>query len=257
MNILQALILGIVQGITEWLPISSSGHLVIAQKLIGLEVPVSFDVLLHFATLLVIFLFFWRDIIKLAKSLFMLKTSTYEFKLSIYILVATIVTAIVVFPLKSIFESTFSNIWILGLGFLINGMLLLFSEKHLGSKKVSAKSSALIGIAQGLSFLPSISRSGSTIATALFLKIDKEEAFKFSFLIAIPAILGASLLEIPALATSGIALNALLAGFISSFIFGYLSLLVLKNMIAKNRFHYFAYYCIAIAITIFIIGFFF
>jgi undecaprenyl-diphosphatase len=257
MNVLEALILGFVQGVTEWLPISSSGHLVIAQKLIGLEVPVSFDVFLHFATLLVIFLFFWKDIVKMAKSAFMLKTRTYEFKLAMNILIATIFTAIVVFPLKKIFESTFSNLWILGAGFLINGVLLLFSQMRHGSKKVSARSSAAIGIAQGLAFLPSISRSGSTIATALLLKIDKEEAFKFSFLIAIPAILGASLLEIPQLATSGIALAPLLAGFLSSFIFGYLSLLLLKRIIAKNRFHYFAYYCIALAITIFIISFLF
>lgn len=248
LTILNSIFLGIIQGMTEWFPVSSSGHLALFQELLGISVPVAFDVWLHFATLIVILLFFWKDITKIAMAVLTLKTNTAEFKLAMYIITAAILTSLIVFPLKDKFEATFSNLLIIGISFMITGLLLMFTKNKKGISRISLKSSVIIGIAQGIAFLPGISRSGSTIATALILGTKKEEAFRFSFLIAIPAILGSSLLKIPELASSGISLTILAAGFVSAFLIGFVSLFMLKKIISKNKFHYFAYYCFAIGI---------
>ncbi|MBS3090218.1 undecaprenyl-diphosphate phosphatase [Candidatus Pacearchaeota archaeon] len=247
LNLPESILLGIVQGITEWLPVSSSGHLVLAQKFIGIDVPVAFDIWLHLATLLVIFLFFWQDIKKISNAALKWQTKTAEFKTAIYMITATIATAIVVFPFKNLFERAFSNLPAVAFGFLATGMLLLLSGRRQGNKKINSQSAILIGIAQGLAFLPGISRSGSTISTALLLKTKKLEAFKFSFLIALPAILGAFVLKIPELAGSGIPAATMAAGFIAAFLASLVSLAALRRILLKNKLHYFAYYCLIIA----------
>lgn len=249
LSLFQSILLGIIQGITEWLPVSSSGHLVLAEKFLGIDVPVAFDIWLHLATLLVIFLFFWQDIKKISKAVLKGQTKTAEFKTAIYIITATIATAIVVFPFKDLFERAFSNLPAVATGFLATGMLLLFSSKKQkqNTKEITGKSAAIIGIAQGLAFLPGISRSGSTISTALLLKTKKQEAFKFSFLIAMPAILGASILKIPELAESSIPFQSLAAGFIAAFSVSLFSLAALRRIVLKNKLHYFAYYCFIVA----------
>lgn len=247
LSLFQSILLGIIQGITEWLPVSSSGHLVLAEKFLGIDVPVAFDIWLHLATLLVIFLFFWQDIKKISKAVLKGQTKTAEFKTAIYIITATIATAIIVFPFKDLFERAFSNLPAVATGFLATGMVLLFSGRRQGNKKINSNSAILIGIAQGLAFLPGISRSGSTISTALLLKTEKQEAFKFSFLIAMPAILGASILKIPELAESSIPFQSLAAGFIAAFSVSLISLAALRRIMLKNKLHYFAYYCFIIA----------
>jgi len=248
----QSFFLGLIQGIAEWLPVSSSGHLVLAQKLMNIDVPVAFDVWLHFSTLLVILIFFRHDIGRIISAVLRWKTGTDDFKLAVFITLATIMTALVVFPLKNLFERAFSSLLAVSISFFITGMLLLFSEKNQKSRNFTNKTAASIGLMQGLAFLPGISRSGSTISTALLLGIKKDEAFKFSFLIAIPAILGSSILELPDLISSGIPFKILSAGFITAFFIGFLSLLALKKIIEKRKFHYFAYYCFAIAIITFL-----
>src|SRR3989338_8589879 len=135
LNLPESILLGIVQGITEWLPVSSSGHLVLAQKFIGIDVPVAFDIWLHLATLLVIFLFFWQDIKKISNAALKWQTKTAEFKTAIYMITATIATAIVVFPFKNLFERAFSNLPAVAFGFLATGMLLLLSGRRQGNKK--------------------------------------------------------------------------------------------------------------------------
>lgn len=252
----QSIILGIVQGITEWLPISSSGHLVLFQKIMQLEVPVAFDVLLHLATLLAVLVFFRKDISKIIKAVLKWETKSCDFKLAIFIITAILATAIIVFPLKEIFENAFSSLLVVGIAFIITGLLLFFSEVNQKSSNINGKKAALIGLMQGVAFMPGISRSGSTISIALLLGIKREDAFKFSFLIAIPAILGASLLKIPELNASSISAPSIIAGFFSAFLLGFLSLIALKRIITNGRFHYFAYYCFAIGLITLIIHFF-
>ena len=253
MLLYQSLILGVMQGIAEWLPISSSGHLVLAQKIMNIDVPVSFDVWLHFSTLLALVVFFRQDIWKITKAIAGWKTEEHEFRLALLIIISTIATSLVVFPLKGLFGKAFSNLTAVGIGFAITGFLLLFSEKNQKENRVGIKAASLIGLMQGIAFLPGISRSGSTISAALISGVKKEEAFKFSFLIAIPAILGSAILETPNLMAEKIPGLILGAGFISAFVLGLASLFVLREIIYKKRFHYFAYYCFAIAIITFII----
>lgn len=251
----QSIVLGIIQGITEWLPVSSSGHLVLAQKLMNLDVPVAFDVFLHFASLLVLLLFFWRDIIKILASLIKLDKKSQYFKLAILVIIGNLFTALIVFPLQNIFEKAFFNLFAVGIFFLITGILLFFSESNKKQKEISTKSAIIIGIAQGIAFLPGISRSGATIAAALLLGIKKDSAFKFSFLLAIPAIAGATLLKMKDIAIPAIAPLNISAAFLTAFVLGFASLLILKKTILRNNFHNFSYYCFAIGLITIIINF--
>lgn len=237
MDLFQALILGIAQGITEWLPVSSSGHLVILQELFGLKSMLTFDVLLHLATLLVIFIIFRRDIINLAKDKKQLK----------FLAIGTIPIAILGYFLYDFIESLFSNLLAVSISLIIFGVFLFFTKKQ-GNNELSNKNSLIIGIAQAIALLPGISRSGSTIGTALILKIKKEKAIAFSFLLAMPAILGASILEITK--NNFVFEPVMLVGFIAAFITGYLTLKLLINIIKRGRFYLFGYYCLILGIII-------
>lgn len=248
LNLMQSMLLGIIQGITEWLPISSSGHLVLMQKLMNLQVPVAFDIMLHFASLIVIIIFFRKEITNILISLARWDTKSGYFRLAILIILGNILTALIVFPLKDTFEKAFSSLLAVGICFIFTGILLFFSERRIGNEPFSIKSSAIAGIAQGLAFLPGISRSGSTISAALLSGIKKEEAFRFSFLLAIPAIAGASILEINEIISSTIPLAVLSAGFIASFAVSFIALYSLKRIIMNRNLHYFSYYCFAIGL---------
>src|SRR3989338_6528028 len=146
----QSFFLGLIQGIAEWLPVSSSGHLVLAQKLMNIDVPVAFHVWLHFSTLLVILIFFRHDIGRIISAVLRWKTGTDDFKLAVFITLATIMTALVVFPLKNLFERAFSSLLAVSISFFIKGMLLLFSEKNQKSRNFTNKTAASIGLMQGL-----------------------------------------------------------------------------------------------------------
>lgn len=252
LSILEAVILGIVQGITEWLPISSSGHLVLLQELLGISVPVSFDVLLHIGTLLVLFVVFWNDLLDLAKKI-LFKRDKDAIRMALLIVTASIPTAVMGFFFKDYFESTFGRADYLAIGFFVSAIWIILSiYPKKKEKNVGFLSAFLIGIAQGISIFPSISRSGATIATALILGIKREEAGKFSFLIAIPAIAGAALLSVKdySLITD---IPAAAAGTITAAIFGFLSLKLLLNMIKKDQFRIFAVYCFAIGVVCFVL----
>jgi len=255
MNVLQALALGLIQGITEWLPISSSGHLAIAQELMKLSVPVAFDVLLHFSSLLVIIIFFRRELADMLRAIFRFNKKSPDFKLALMVIIASIPTAIIGFSLDKLFESAFSNLLIIAIAFIITGFWILISGIRHGENPIGIKSSLLIGIAQGLALVPGISRSGSTISTGLILGIKKEDAFKFSFLLAIPAILGANLFKIRELTLIPFSLSSIIIGLITAFIFGLASLFLLRRIIIGKKFHYFAYYCFIIGLITIIIYF--
>lgn len=272
MNILQAIILGIVQGLTEFLPVSSSGHLMLFQHLFGLtEAELLFDVILHLGTLVAVFIFFRQDIYAIIVSVIRycrkaLTTGSFspasedpDLKLALLIIIGSIPTAIIGLLFHKIADRLFSSLLISGSMLIATGIILFFTRFVKRSAKevslFSIKDSLIIGISQGLAVMPGLSRSGTTIATGLFLGLNHETAAKYSFLLSIPAILGASLLSFGDLAgNTHIPLTAYLAGALVACITGYLALNFLFYIVRRGRLHYFSPYCIAIGIFSLIIG---
>jgi len=242
-TLIEVFVLAVVQGLTEWLPISSSGHLVITQKALGLNLPLIYSVMLHLGTLIVVLTVFRRDIADIIKAVAKRDFETEEAKLALLIVVGSVPTAIVGFILHDFLDSLFSNLPAVGAALLITGAVLFLSEKRLGNKKMSITDSLLIGLAQAIAIIPGISRSGATISTALLRKIDKKTAFKYSFLLSAPAIAGATLMESKQLAHGNIDPTPLLLGTIVSMIVGYASLKILQKIVMNEKIHLFAYYC--------------
>lgn len=269
MELIKSIIMGILQGITEFLPVSSSGHLAIMHKILknDIENNLFFDTVLHLGTLMAVIFFYRKDICKITKAFFgvfknyekklNLKENFYkdkDSKMGILIITASIPTAVIGLLLKDSVEKISEKIEIVGIFLIITAVLLVFYELKKDSKKDIEKftifDSIIIGIVQGLAVFPGISRSGSTIATGKMLGFKKETAANYSFLISIPAILGAFLLQLKDLFKSDIELNILIfcIGFISSFIAGYLSLKFLIWLIKKANLKFFAGYCFIIGI---------
>ena len=274
MTTLQGFLLGILQGVAEFLPISSSGHLALVQSLFGLEdVPLLYDIFLHMATLLAVTIFFRKKIwallkcfcrwitkkskpdteVQLSENDLLCPTDKIGQKTIIAIIVATIITgAFGVVTSKLIPDLSVK--FVCG-GFLVTSALLIISsimEKRQSAKGpneftgISIKQSIIIGIMQGFGTLPGISRSGSTIAGALFGGVNRSLAGEFSFIVSIPAILGAFILELKDLGqmSSSIGAAPIIAGCISSFAVGYFSLSVLMKIIKKGKLQWFAAYLI-------------
>ena len=272
LDILSAIILGAVQGISEFLPISSSGHLVLVPALLGIETGLAFDTILHIGTLVAIFTFFWKDIINLIKgfilSIIDLTEGVDIFKRELHrvpekrfawlIIVGTIPTGIMGILLKDAIETIFRGTLFVGIFLLVTAAVLYYSERHssgqITQKDMSFKQALIVGICQGLAVFPGISRSGSTIASGLCLGLNREYAARYSFLLSIPAVSGAGLIQIKDIATLDASVSVLLAGFISSVIFGYLSIKLLMKMIKGWSLDIFAYYCTIIGIITIILS---
>ncbi|MEW6328684.1 MAG: undecaprenyl-diphosphate phosphatase [Candidatus Micrarchaeota archaeon] len=251
MDIFQALFLGVLQGLTEWLPISSSAHLALAQNFLGLGARIAFDVMLHFSTLLAVLAFYARDILAIAKNF--LKRNSREQKFVMNIIIASVPTAIIGFAFKDFFESMFSSPLLIALALLITGAwLMLASRAGKGERGVSGREAFVIGVAQGLSVAPGISRSGATIGAGLLLGVDKKEAARFSFLAAIPAIIGAAIFEGRKAVFSSVEPSAVIVGTAAAALVGYFAISLLLRVLEKNKLEYFAYYCFALAV--FVIG---
>ncbi|MDD4954075.1 MAG: undecaprenyl-diphosphate phosphatase [Candidatus Omnitrophica bacterium] len=236
---LKYITLGIIQGLTEFFPVSSSGHLVIMQRILGVSgEEVALSAFLHLGTVCALLLFFFRDILRIFK----------EAKTIFLILVVTVITGVIGLAGKNFFESLFSRPRAVAYSLIVTGIILILTRKVKDPKreKVNLKDACLLGLTQAIAIIPGISRSGITISTLLFRKIDREVAFKFSFLASIPAILGANLLEIKKIELS---LTPIwLAGFFASLLSGLLALFLLKRILQQAKFHYFGYYCIIVAI---------
>lgn len=274
MSVFQAIILGVLQGIAEFLPISSSGHLAVAQKLFGLsDVPLLFDVMLHLATLAAVILYFRKKIARLFVILFRwvmrkpaeqnagnetdLLSGNDELgrKTILAVIFATVVTgAMGIVTSKMIPEMP---IKVTCAGFLFTACLLIFSslwaKKHdrpLEAKGISIRQSLFIGFMQGIGTLPGVSRSGSTIAGAQLAGVNRATAGEFSFIVSIPAILGAFVLEAKDLGEVGSQIGVLpvLCGCLASFAWGYLSLSILMKLIRKGKLEWFACYLIPLGI---------
>jgi len=246
MSILQAIILGIVQGITEFFPISSSGHLAILQSLFGLKEPqIAFDIFLHLGTLASVLIFFRKEISRLF---------TTDRKWLFFIIVASIPTFIIGFTFKDVVERSFNSPKLVAAMLGITGAWLILAS--VGAKKaepgkgLSILNSILIGIAQGIAVMPGISRSGATIATGILRGLDKELAVRFSFLLAIPAILGASAIKLHKI-TQGITgseAGYFLAGGITAMLAGIAAIKILLKLVKDNKLYAFGLYCICMAL---------
>ena len=250
-NILQAVFLGFVQGVTEFLPISSSGHLVFFQSLFGLrESQLFFDVMLHVGTLLAVVVFFWKDIARIVQgSMNMLKREKRDQqggKLLLLIVLATVPTGLMGIVFRDWFESFFSEPKFVGIMLLVTGGVLWVTRYVRGQSRgvegMTWKDALLIGIAQGLAIMPGISRSGATISTGFYCGLDRSLAGRFSFLLSIPAILGATVLEFAEIETIG-AIWVTLVGATVAFCVGLLSLKLLMGIIRAGRLFNFSYYC--------------
>jgi undecaprenyl-diphosphatase len=251
MNLLDAILLGIIQGITEWLPISSSGHLVLYQQFFELNVPIFFDIMLHVATLFVIFVVFWRDILKILKAVFTLDFKSEYGKLALYIIIGTIPTGLIGYFFKDFFKSLFQSTIAVGIALLITGLFLYLCKGIKKKKKLKWYNALLIGTVQGLAIIPGISRSGATISLGILQGLDRKKIATFSFLLAIPAILGAMIVELPNDFTFDL---SLLIAMLTSFVVGYIALKILLKLVIQNKFYLFAYYCWIVGIIVIILS---
>jgi len=242
MSFFEAIISGIVQGVTEFLPVSSSGHLVILHRLIGLKEPqMAFDIMLHVGTLAAIFIVFWNDI---------LNVFTTKKKIGQFILIGTIATGVFVLVFGKGIESAFGNVKVVAAMLVLTGVWLIFGNfVRFGSGPMSGFKAVLIGLVQGIASLPGISRSGATISMGLSLGLDAKSAARFSFLLSIPAVIAAFLLKIKDVAFAGFGINYMV-GFIISCIVGILSLKLLLRVLYRNRLHWFGIYCISAGLLV-------
>tara|TARA_R110000868_G_scaffold411739_1_gene708388 strand:+ start:2529 stop:3335 length:807 start_codon:yes stop_codon:yes gene_type:complete len=255
MDILQSFLLGLIQGLTEFLPISSSGHLALGRYFLGAdtEVGITFEVVVHFGTLCSIIIYYKSELANLLKAGFgflaspSTKKDDPDVRTILFILVSMIPAFIIGFTLKDYVEEIFMTPVLVSGMLIVTGFILYmtkFAKAPVG--KVTLGKSFLIGLAQAFAMIPGISRSGSTISTALYLGIKREDAANFSFLMVIPVIGGAMLLQIKEMLESGMSdaqAMSLIVGFLTSFISGYYALKYLIIILKKKGFHYFAYYC--------------
>ncbi|MBN2658771.1 MAG: undecaprenyl-diphosphate phosphatase [Spirochaetales bacterium] len=259
MSVLKALILGIIQGIAEFLPVSSSGHLLVTRNLMDLgDVPVLFDVLLHIATLLVVIFVFRERVFVLLRSLgrWIIRKSDesdkYNLNMIVLILSATFFTGIIGIVISEM--SFFENPKVVSVFFLVTAAIL-WTTRYARPKKdydsLGWKEGVLLGIAQGFGVIPGISRSGITISTGLIGGINRDKAGEISFIISIPAILGALLLELKdgGALLSEVGLLPLVAGFVMTMVVGYFSLILLMKLIKGGRLYFFSFYLLLVGVA--------
>ena len=275
MTVIKAFILGLIQGVSEFLPISSSGHLSIAGQLMGMDPEasnlLSFNILLHVATLAAVFIVFRNDIWEMIKAFFgmlgdlftgkglRLKEFTYR-RLIIMLIAGTIPAVFAALFLGDIIENP--ELWQIGIFLIITAILLFLSEKLAGGnislEEMSVKRAFCVGCFQGLGTLPGISRSGSTIVGGLFSRLEKSTAVRFSFLLSIPAILGALVLDLKDMVgatTQTLSFMPVAVGMITAAISGYFSIRFLLRLVEKSKLSYFSYYCVAAGVFAIILNF--
>ena len=271
MNLMQAILMGIVQGLSEFLPISSSGHLVFTSNFYkvfkGIEIvqesnqEIFLDIMLHFGTLIAVLIFFRKDIMEILRALYIgLKTKKFSdinCKIGLYIILGTIITVLVALPMEKIAEKLVYTPAMVGILLFITGIVLFYSEymsKRIATKtEVDLKTSIFIALAQGIAALPGFSRSGWTIATGLFNGLDRLTAAKYSFLLSIPIILGASMvypfLKIDVAEAVTYNWLAIGIGTLVSAVVGYLCIKYFLKFVAKFSLAIFGYYCLIVGIV--------
>lgn len=270
MDLIQTVLMGIVQGLSEFLPISSSAHLVFTSNFYKVFKGIEFvhesnqeiflDIMLHLGTLIAVLIFFRKEVAEIIKAIFIgLKTknyTSYNFKLGLYIILGTIITVVIAYPLNEVAGGLVFKPSVVGLLLVFTGLLLLFSEywakRHVSKTDISLKNSIFIAIAQGLAALPGFSRSGLTIATGLLGGMDRNTAARYSFLLSIPIILGSSLvyplLKIDLHEAITFNWTAIIVGTIVSGIVGYVCIKYFLKFISKFSLRIFGYYCLIVGL---------
>ncbi|MBO6157758.1 MAG: undecaprenyl-diphosphate phosphatase [Firmicutes bacterium] len=277
MNIWQAILMGVIQGLTEFLPVSSSGHLVLGKIFfdINIETSALFEALLHVGTLGAVFVYFWKDVkmlviegLKIIRDLCLLifKKKPWEDyperRMVLFIIISSIPTVIIGLLVEAFLEDIFfGSVIAVGCALLVTGLILFSLTKipigHKGLEKMKYKDSVFIGLAQGIATLPGISRSGTTVAAGLFCGLDKEFAFRYSFLVGIPAILGSALLKLLKISAADAAnMGYYAVGMVVAFVLGLLTVRWIAALLRKDKLHYFGYYCMAVGVISIVAGFF-
>ena len=248
--ILKVILLAVVQGLTEFFPVSSSGHLLAFQKLLDFTtLPLVYDIFLHLGTLLAVAVYFFKDLKPLALRFY----EKDNLRLLLLIATASLPTAVIGFAFKDFFESLFENISYLGFAFLFTAAVLLVSRfLRLKKKLPDFPAAFLIGVAQGIAIIPGVSRSGMTIAVALVLGLGFEFSFRFSFLLSIPAVLGAVLLEWDQVPWQGGHWPFLALAVLVAALAGFAALGLLKKIVVRGRFHNFAPYLLVLGVLVFL-----
>ena len=253
MTIFEAIIIGIVQGITEFLPVSSSGHILLLQVLFGIEENLlSFSIMVHIATLIPVLFIYYSRIKSLVKNPFQ--------KMTLLIILGTLPTVIAALLFSDFIDTLFTGTF-LWIGFLITAVLLIISDHYKNGKKdmdqITKKDAFFIGLAQAMAIMPGVSRSGSTLFGGIVRGIDKKSALNFSFLLSIPAIVGGTTLEIMQVARGQTELGffftpPVLVGFFVAMISGYFAIKFMLKIVASSKLRYFAYYLIVVGVLIFV-----
>ncbi|MFA5801137.1 MAG: undecaprenyl-diphosphatase UppP [Thermoleophilia bacterium] len=259
MSILEALVLGIVQGLTEFLPVSSSAHLVLVPDLMGWEAPtVSFDLVLHLGSMMAVLAYFWRDILEIVKSYFSDgRDALVKRRVGLFLVIGTIPAAVIGGLLETRFEAVFDEPAWVAFFLLITGVLLVASHLVSGERAVNGRGVAemklsdvlAIGFAQAIAILPGISRSGSTISTGLFLGLRRETAARYSFLLSVPIIAGAAIFKLrhgfggEGDGDNGDGAAALIVGFVFAAISGFAAVKFLLGFVRRHSLIGFAVYC--------------
>ena len=269
MNLIQAIIIGVVQGLTEFLPVSSSAHLVFAQNILNVESSLAFDVFLHLGTLIAVLWFFRYDIIKMLKSWWLsigdilqgrfmqgFRDDPYK-RLAWYVILATIPVAIVGVLFDDAVESLFAGALYVPAFFLfVTGTILYLSQRMPGGNinlhNITKKEALFMGLGQACAILPGLSRSGTTISAGLVAGLDKEFSAKFSFILSIPAIFGAFVFKLKDIGSAmDVNFLPIFVGFIAAIIAGYLAIKWMLDLIQNKSLDIFAYYCWIVGIVVF------
>jgi undecaprenyl-diphosphatase len=269
LEFLEAILLGVVQGLTEFLPVSSSGHLLLGQYFLGLDqnrFGLPFDVALHLGTLVAVVTFFWRDLVRMARA-FVRSLSPggrnladSDQRLAYLVLASTIPAALIGFFLEGFFETAVRSPWVVVVNLVLVGILFIVGEnvgaKTRGADKLRFNEAVGIGLAQAAALVPGVSRSGATITLGLFLGLRREEAARFSFLMSVPIIAGAGSLQLAEVAAEGMDAWGILmfgAGFVSSAVVGYLAIKFFLRYVVHHSLRAFAYYRFTLATVVTVI----
>lgn len=244
------ILLGLVQGLTEFLPVSSSGHLVLLYNLFGMRgLEVELAIVVHLGTALAVVIYFFKDILKLFR----------DKRGLLYVLAVTVITGVIGIAGKGFFEPLFKSAQPVGIALIVTGFILVVSRQYADGTRTELqwKDAGVLGFVQGLAIIPGISRSGITISSLMFRGVQREVCFRFSFLAALPAIIGAALLEfkdVSCACTITDNLGPFAVAFAASFISGMGALYLLRLVMRRSLFHFFGYYCLAIgALTLFLV----
>ena len=268
LELLQAIILGIVQGLTEFLPVSSSGHLLLGQYFLGLDqnrFGLSFDVALHMGTLIAVVSYFWRDLIRMVRAF--LRSFAYrdlkndpDQRLAYLVIASAAPAALIGYLFGDFFEDTVRSPWVVVFNFILVGVLFIVGEavgtRTRRASKLGFGEAVSIGLAQSMALVPGVSRSGATITLGLLLGLRREEAAKFSFLMSVPIIAGAGSLKVAQVIAAGMDMQQIVlfvVGFVTSAAIGYVTIRFLLNYLTNHSLRAFAYYRFGIAAVVIVL----